>query len=69
MIQPRAAVESDEDAFGEFLSGMPDVTTASRQLSVPSTVTLSAADTSSDVPDDCVTTGVKQNQTGENFSH
>ena len=63
-----AAAEPDDDTFGEFLSGMPDMMTTSQQ---PSEM-LPAAEAGSHIPDNCAVAGpaaVKQNQTGENFSN
>jgi len=66
--RPLAAGEPDDDAFGEFLSGVPDTTAASQQSSA---ATLSAAGDVYCIPDNGAATGlaaVKQNQTGKNLS-
>jgi len=65
-----AAAERDDDAFGEFLSGVPDMTTASPQPW--SSASSSAADADCHTADngaDAGPTAVKQDRTGENLCH
>jgi len=64
--------EVDDDAFGEFLSGVPDQT-ISLQSSVPSVAASSSAEADFHVPDshhnDSGAAAAKQKQAGENIHH
>jgi len=63
---PVSMTDRDDDAFGEFLSGMP-ATTVSLQSSVSQDAASSAVTAGSQIQHDCTAGGaasVKQNQTG-----
>jgi len=60
------SMERDDDAFGEFLSGLPDAT-VSLQSSVSQVSAMSAAESGSPIQDNGATgdpAPVKQSQTG-----